>query len=87
MKKLTALLLTVSMVVSLTACSSGRTSGTTTASPAGEAGTQATEAASQATEAAKGASGKEEGFTIGIAFANENGARWHYDEKFMVETI
>ena len=37
--------------------------------------------------AAKEASGKEEGFTIGIAFANENGARWHYDEKFMVETI
>ena len=87
MKKLTALLLTVSMVVSLTACSSGGTSGTTAASPAGEAGTQATEAASQATEAAKEASGKEEGFTIGIAFANENGARWHYDEKFMVETI
>lgn len=37
MKKLTALLLTVSMVVSLTACSSGGTSGTTAASPAGEA--------------------------------------------------
>lgn len=29
----------------------------------------------------------EEEFTIGIAFANENGARWHYDEKFMVDTI
>ena len=85
MKKLTALLLTMSMVVSLTACSTGGTSGTTAASPAGD--TQATEAAAQATEAAKEASGKDEGFTIGIAFANENGARWHYDEKFMVETI
>lgn len=29
----------------------------------------------------------DDGFKIGIAFANENGARWHYDEKFMVETI
>lgn len=29
----------------------------------------------------------EDEFTIGIAFANENGARWHYDEKFMVDTI
>lgn len=26
-------------------------------------------------------------FKVGIAFANENGARWHYDEKFMVDTI
>lgn len=29
----------------------------------------------------------DEGFTVGISFANQNGARWAYDEKFMVETI
>lgn len=29
----------------------------------------------------------EDEFTVGIAFANENGARWHYDEKFMVDAI
>lgn len=34
-----------------------------------------------------GAAADEPAFKVGIAFANENGARWHYDEKFMVETI
>ncbi|MFR8548348.1 MAG: substrate-binding domain-containing protein [Lachnospiraceae bacterium] len=34
-----------------------------------------------------GVSADEPEFKIGIAFANENAQRWHYDEKFMVETI
>jgi len=85
MMKSTTLLLTVAMMVSLTACTSGTTS--TTAADSQAPKTEAGTTAAQATEAAKESSGKEESFTIGIAFANENGARWHYDEKYMVETI
>lgn len=29
----------------------------------------------------------DDGFTVGISFANQNGARWAYDEKYMVEAI
>lgn len=86
MRRKTALLLAVSMLISLTACSSKPASGTQ-ADTTTQQEAATTAAAAQATEAAKEASGKEEGFTIGVAFANENGARWHYDEKYMVETI
>lgn len=87
MRKPTALLLAVSLMMSLAACSSGQkaeTKGSEAAPPTSDsaAGTTA-----EATGAEKTTAGKEGGFTIGIAFANENGARWHYDEKYMVETI
>lgn len=79
MKKLTALLLVLSMAISLIGCSSNSEEKDNT----GNAKTEGTDG-----EEKTGAdTDKEEGFTIGVAFANENGARWHYDEKFMVETI
>ena len=34
-----------------------------------------------------GVTADEPEFKVGIAFANENAQRWHYDEKFMVEAI
>lgn len=77
MRRITALLLAAAMTMSLAACATDK--------PATQAAAETTAAA--AVETAKETSGKAEGFTIGIAFANENGARWHYDEKFMVETI
>lgn len=87
-KKAVALLLALSMIaVSLIGCGSGNNEQSTKETEQAEGTSAGEEAAEQAVEAAQEASGKEEGFTIGIAFANENGARWHYDEKFMVETI
>jgi len=97
MKKLTALLLIASMVAALTACGSGGGESASSGETAGQDNTAAESAAEAeepeaeaqepaAEEEAPAADGGEE-FTIGIAFANENGARWHYDEKFMVETI
>lgn len=94
MKKLVALLLIASMVATLTACgssgndsaASGESAGQDSAAVEEEAGAdEAAPAEEAAAEEAPAADGEE--FTIGIAFANENGARWHYDEKFMVETI
>lgn len=90
MRKVTAMVLALTMAVSLTAC--GNSAGTETAETTEAAKTtgtaeEAAGVAEEAADAAKEASGTEEGFTIGIAFANENGARWHYDEKYMVETI
>lgn len=81
MKKLTALLLVLTLVFSLIGCSSKE--GETNAP-----GNASTKGAADTGEAAKKADTNKDGeFTVGIAFANENGARWHYDEKFMVETI
>ena len=93
MKKLVALLLIASMVATLTACGSSGNNNASSEKPASQDSaaeeTGADEAApaeeAAAEEEAPAADGEE--FTIGIAFANENGARWHYDEKFMVETI
>ena len=93
MKKLVALLLIASMVATLTACGSSGNNNASSEKPASQDSaaeeTGADEAAPAeevaAEEEAPAADGEE--FTIGIAFANENGARWHYDEKFMVETI
>ena len=93
MKKLVALLLIASMGATLTACGSSGNNNASSEKPASQDSaaeeTGADEAApaeeAAAEEEAPAADGEE--FTIGIAFANENGARWHYDEKFMVETI
>ena len=93
MKKLVALLLIASMVATLTACGSSGNNNASSEKPASQDSaaeeTGADEAApaeeAAAEEEAPAADGEE--FTIGIAFANENGARLHYDEKFMVETI
>ena len=93
MKKLVALLLIASMVATLTACGSSGNNNASSEKPASQDSaaeeTGADEAApaeeAAAEEEAPAADGEE--FTIGIAFENENGARWHYDEKFMVETI
>lgn len=85
MKKLTALLVTMSMAVSLTACAAGDP--VKTGLSGGGSANGAVQAASKASKEAKKSGKKEEGFTVGIAFANENGARWHYDEMFMVHTI
>ena len=93
MKKLVALLLIASMLATLTACGSSGNNNASSEKPASQDSaaeeTGADEAApaeeAAAEEEAPAADGEE--FTIGIAFANENGARWHYDEKFMVETI
>ena len=93
MKKLVALLLIASMVATLTACGSSGNNNASSEKPASQDSaaeeTGADEAApaeeAAAEEEAPAADGEE--FPIGIAFANENGARWHYDEKFMVETI
>ena len=93
MKKLVALLLIASMVATLTACGSSGNNNASSEKPASqdsaaeETGVDEAAPAEEAAaeEEAPAADGEE--FTIGIAFANENGARWHYDEKFMVETI
>lgn len=85
MRKATALILALVMMFSMAACGSngGNADVKDVQTPEEVSGEDAAEVA---VEAAKEASGGEE-FTIGIAFANENGARWHYDEKYMVETI
>lgn len=86
-KKLMALVLTACMVASLTACGSGGAESAAEAPAAEPAAAEADAPASEEPAAAEETESKDEGFTIGVAFANENGARWHYDEKFMVETI
>lgn len=95
MKKLVAVLLIASMVATLTACGSSGNDSAASEEPAGQdsAAVEEEAAADEAAPAEEAAAEEEapaadgEEFTIGIAFANENGARWHYDEKFMVETI
>lgn len=85
-KKAVALLLALSMAVSLAGCGAGNNEAATNEKEETKDSSQEG-AIQEAVEAAQESSGKKEGFTIGIAFANENGARWHYDEKYMVETI
>ncbi len=78
MKRFTALLIVLVMVFSMVGCSS-KTEKTDTKGNSDK---------SEVSKAAENVDANKDGeFTVGIAFANENGARWHYDEKFMVKAI
>ena len=84
MKRFISILLAVILVFAVIACGSSKDDQNNGNNI--DKNADSSDTVSNALEDEKSENNKEK-FTIGISFANENAARWPFDERYMVETI